>query len=111
MTARQALEDAAQRFNDRTCKDEALKKELVGMSKMVLVDLGTEKFNFELKDCSVPSINDGPPALPPDITITSDPDTLQKLVSGEMRVMKAWALKKVRIKGSIDDIMRLRKFL
>jgi hypothetical protein len=24
--------------------------------------------------------------------------------------MKAWALKKVKVKGSIDDVLRLRKF-
>jgi len=27
-----------------------------------------------------------------------------------MKPMKAWALKKVKIKGSLDDILRLRKF-
>lgn len=111
MTAKPTLEKAAQRFNEKACSDEALRKELTGMSKKVFVDLGTEKYNFELRECSVPSINDGPPATPPDITITSDPETLEKLVSGEMKVMKAWAQKKVRIKGSIDDILRLRKFL
>ncbi len=111
MNAREALENAAERFNKKACADTELKKELNGMSKRVLVDLGTEKYNFELKECSVPSINDGAPATPPDITIISDPDTIVKLVNGEMKVMKAWALKKVRIKGSIDDVLRLRKFL
>ncbi len=111
MNAREALENAAQRFNKRSCEDAELRKELSGMTKRVLVDLGTETYNFELRDCSVPSINNGPPTLPPDITLTSDPDTLVKLVTGEMKVMKAWALKKVRIKGSIDDVLRLRKFL
>jgi putative sterol carrier protein len=111
MTAKPILEKAAQRFNERACTDEALHKELTGMSRMVLVDLGTEKYNFELRECSVPSINDGVPDSPPDITIVSDPETLQKIVSGEMKVMKAWALKKVRIRGSLDDVLRLRKFL
>ena len=46
----------------------------------------------------------------PDITIISDPDTVTKLFNGEMKIMKAWALKKVKVKGSIDDVLRLRKF-
>ncbi|HVO77957.1 MAG TPA: SCP2 sterol-binding domain-containing protein [Methanomassiliicoccales archaeon] len=111
MTAKPLLEKAQQRFNQRACTDLALRSELEGMTKRVYVDLGTEKYNFELKECSVPSINDGPPASPPDITIASDPETLDKIVSGELKIMKAWALRKIRIKGSLDDIMRLRKFL
>jgi putative sterol carrier protein len=46
----------------------------------------------------------------PDITITSDPKTVEELITGKMKPMKAWALKKIRIKGSLEDVMRLRKF-
>jgi putative sterol carrier protein len=46
----------------------------------------------------------------PDITITSDPKTVEDLINGKMKPMKAWALKKIKIKGSLEDVMRLRKF-
>jgi len=86
-----------------------LKKELQGVKKNVQVDLGCEKYCFTLDNCRVEKLDEGT-IENPDIIIISDPDTVQKLRSGEMKIMKAWALKKVKVKGSIEDVLRLRKF-
>jgi putative sterol carrier protein len=42
--------------------------------------------------------------------VRSDPRTIDELFTGKMKPMKAWALRKVVIKGSLEDVMKLRKF-
>jgi len=103
------LQDTVDRFNARVAKDPALHKELECIKKKVQLDLGCELYYFILDCAKVEKLYEG--TIPdPDITITSDPDTVIKLFNGEMKIMKAWALKKVKVKGSIDDVLRLRKF-
>jgi putative sterol carrier protein len=111
MSVRPVIESVVVRFNERVANDPELRKELAGLTKKVQLDLGQEKYYFVLKECSVPCVCDGVMAETPDITLFSDPETITKIVNGEMKMMKAWALKKVRLKGSIEDLMRFRKFL
>lgn len=47
----------------------------------------------------------------PRLTVVSDTETLKALMSGEMGAMKAFALRKIKVNGSFEDIIRLRKFL
>lgn len=106
---RPILQDVIDRFNDRVAKDPELNKELVCIKKKVQLDLGCEQYYFFLECSRVEKLHEG--TVPdPDITLISDPDTVIKLFKGEMKIMKAWALKKVKVKGSIDDVLRLRKF-
>jgi putative sterol carrier protein len=103
------LQDTIDRFNARVARDPSLHKELECISKKVQLDLGCEQYYFFLDCARVEKLYEG--AIPDaDITITSDPDTVIKLFNGETKIMKAWALKKVKVRGSIDDVLRLRKF-
>ncbi len=111
MSARPAIEKLVARFNDRAMRDAELNKELQCISRNVQVDLGTEKYYFTLANCKVDTLHDGVMPGKADVTLISDPDTIQKVINGEMRAMKALALKKVRVKGSIDDLLRFRRFL
>jgi len=111
MSARPAIEKLVARFNDRAARDAELNKELQCINRRVQVDLGTEKYYFTLANCKVDTLHDGVMPDKPDITLISDPDTIQKVIDGEMRAMKAFALKKVRVKGSIEDLLRFRRFL
>jgi putative sterol carrier protein len=45
------------------------------------------------------------------LTVTSDVETMKALMSGELGAMKAFALKKIKLRGSFEDIIKLRKFL
>lgn len=47
----------------------------------------------------------------PRLSVTSDSETIKALMTGEMGAMKAFALRKIKINGSFEDIIRLRKFL
>ena len=109
MAVRQVLDDVVAQFNAKVASDEALRRELAGVRKKVQVDLGPEQYYFILADCKVAGVCDGCVERP-DITIISDEETVRKLHCRELKIMKAWALKKIRVKGSLEDIMRLRKF-
>ena len=109
MPVKDLLEETIAKFNAKVEKDENLQKELESIKKKANVDLGTENYSFELSGSKIHSLNEGmvPDA---DITITSDPKTVEDLIKGNMKPMKAWALKKIKIKGSLEDVLRLRKF-
>lgn len=108
MPVKDLLLQTIERFNKKVDSDPKTRKELEGVSKRVNVDLESEKYSFILKDCKAGDFKDG--LLPEaDITILSDPATVEDLINGKLKVMKAWATKKIKIKGSLEDVMRLRK--
>jgi len=108
MTIEPLLKDLVNRFNDKVETDEKLRAELNGMDKKVLIDLESETYSFRLHDQKISEFQSGPMDAP-DISLQSDPETLKAIIEGKMKPMKAFALRKVRIKGNIDDMLRLRK--
>jgi putative sterol carrier protein len=109
MPVKDLLEETIAKFNAKVEKDENLQKELECIKKKANIDLCTENYSFELSCNKIHSLKEG--MFPdPDITITSDPKTVEDLIKGNLKPMKAWALKKIKIKGSLEDVMRLRKF-
>jgi putative sterol carrier protein len=104
------LGDVISRFNEKAATDEKMRSELAGVNRTILIVLDDGRnFNFTLADSKASNLIVGSIANP-DISIESDERTIEALYKGDMRVMKALALKKVRIKGSIEDLLRLRKF-
>jgi len=107
---RELLEEAVRKFNERAGSDAKLTKELEGVVRTVLVDLKDgSKYHFTLKDQRIGPVAEGP-ADQPDITILSDAVTLTALLKKEMGPMKAYATQKLKIKASLEDVIRLRKF-
>jgi putative sterol carrier protein len=109
MTVKCLLDDLVMKFNQKAERDEALQEELEGITRKVQIDLGSEQYKFILENKRIGSFTEGR-IENPDISLISDPRTIEDLVSGKMKPMKAWALKKLKIKGSLDDVLRLRKF-
>jgi putative sterol carrier protein len=108
MPVKELLQQTIDKFNQKADSDPKLRKELEGVEKRVNVDLESEKYQFQMKDCHAGNFKEGLQENA-DITILSDPQTVEDLINGKMKVMKAWATKKIRIKGSLEDVMRLRK--
>jgi putative sterol carrier protein len=107
---REMLEDLIRKFNAKAASDPALRAELGDIKKTVLIELkdGT-KYHFTLQDQKVASLVDGG-VEKPDITISTDADTLGALIRREMGPFKAYATGKIRLKGSLEDLARFRKF-
>ena len=107
MTLEPQLRELISKFNDKIANDEKLRSELKGVDRKVLIDLESERYNFHLHDEQVNDFRPGE-IEEPDITIQSDPETMEGLISGKTKPMKALALRKLRLKGNIDDMLRLR---
>ena len=107
---RELLEKTVARFNEKARTDEKLRSELAGVERKVLLDLkdGT-MYNFLLKDAHVDGVHDGT-VDSPDITIIADRGTLEALFKREIGPMKAIALQKLKVRASIEEMLRLRKF-
>ncbi len=104
------LEGLIATFNAKVDSDPSLREEIGGMTKTVLIELkdGT-KWHFVLKDQHITGLLDGGVANA-DIAVITDKDTLRALILREMGPFKAYAMGKVRLKGSLEDLARFRKF-
>lgn len=107
MPVKKILQDVIDRFHERVEKDPGLRKELQGIKKRVNVDLGAENYHFLLDEAHIHDFQEGLLSTA-DITLISDPQTVEDLYTGKMKIMKAYALRKIRVKGSLEDVMRLR---
>ncbi len=107
---RDLLEGLIAKFNEKVDTDPSLRAEIGDMKKTVLIELkdGT-KWHFTLEGRHVAGLLDGGVDRA-DITIVTDKETLRALILREMGPFKAYALGKVRLKGSLEDLARFRKF-
>jgi putative sterol carrier protein len=104
------LDDAIARFNEKAEKDANFRKELEGVERTVLVDLkGGTTYHFTLRDMRIDGVREGP-VEDADITIQSDEETLTAIFRKEMGPMKAYATGRLKIRASLEDVLRLRKF-
>jgi putative sterol carrier protein len=104
------LNDLVAKFNAKVEADAALRNELEGVAKTVLIELkdGT-KYHIVLKDQKLSPVQDGGvPAA--DVTLVTDAATLRGLLTREIGPWKAYALGKIRLKGNLEDLARFRKF-
>jgi putative sterol carrier protein len=107
----QLLREAIEKFNARVKEDQELAGELQGVRKVVQVEIeGGEWYHFVLSDGAVDGPHKGEAQAPPDIRIIASEETLTKLWTKELRVMKAFVTKKLQVKGSMEDLLRLRRF-
>ena len=100
MSMQQEIQEVIDRFHRR--------KEVEPLSKSFNLDLGTESYSLKLKDAKIyyfePGLLDDA-----DVTVTTTPENLQGLIDGTLRPMRAYVLKKIAVKGKIDDLMFLKK--
>jgi putative sterol carrier protein len=107
---RTKLEEAIGKFNAKAREDPKLSGELEGIDRKVLVECSDgPRYNFRIENKQMTPLVDGEIA-DPDVRIKSDSASLLALLKGELKPMKAMALGKVKIKASLEDLMRLRKF-
>jgi putative sterol carrier protein len=107
---REMLEDLLRKFNSKVASDPGLRAELRELTKTVLIELKDgAKYHFTLKDEHVAGLLDGGTDQA-DITISTDAETLKALIRREVGPFKAYATGKLRLKGSLEDLARFRKF-
>ncbi len=108
MSMQQEIQNVIDRFHRKMEKDPELKKEISHLEKVFNLDLGEESYTLKLKDSHIyyfaPGLDENA-----DVTVTTTPDNLQGLIDGTLRPMRAYVLKKIHIKGKIDDLLFLKK--
>ena len=106
----QFIKDMIEKFNAKVAAEPAFEKEMQGMKKVVQIDVSDgEKFFFTLENARIGPLSKGSVASP-DIAVIGSTETFMQLKSGELRPMKAYALRKLKVKGTLEDILKLRKF-
>jgi len=104
------LNEMIEKFNAKAASDPEFEKELKGLRKVVMVQVTDgDTFNFTLENARIGPMTKAPVDRA-DITIIGSTEVFNQLKSGELRPMKAYALRKLQVKGSLEDILRLRKF-
>jgi len=107
---RDLLEGLIAKFNAKVDSDPTLSAEIGDMQKTVLIELSNgTKWHFTLKDRHVAGLLDGGVERP-DIALVTDEGTLRGLLLREIGPFKAYATGKLKFKGSLDDLLRFRKF-
>ncbi|MFQ6129162.1 MAG: SCP2 sterol-binding domain-containing protein [Thermoplasmata archaeon] len=107
---KELLLEAFRKFNERAKTDAKLRKQLEGVSRKIQVDVTDgEGYNFVLEDLQVSDLREGKIGSP-DVVLVASRDTYIALLTKDMGPMKAIATRKLRIKASLEDILRLRKF-
>jgi len=106
----QFLKEMIEKFNAKAAAEPAFEKEMQGMKKVVQIDVTDgEKYFFTLENARIGPMSKGTVSNP-DIAVAGSTETFMKLKSGELRPMKAYALRKLQVKGTLEDILKLRKF-
>ena len=110
MNLQEKIEEIVVEFNKRSDEDENLRKDLEHLTKIFMIDLESEAYSMKLENSKVSDFKTEK-VEDADIILISTPETIEALLSGELRPMRAYITKKIRIKGNIKDLMFLKKFL
>ncbi|MBD3406831.1 MAG: hypothetical protein GF411_12010 [Candidatus Lokiarchaeota archaeon] len=82
-------------------------KAIDGWERVALLTLKSgEKFHFTVKDNTI-MVDEGP-IDNPDMRIKSDEKTIRKLFLEEMSAASALLRRKLKVKGSASDLMKIR---
>lgn len=108
MSMQQEIQAVIDRFHKKMEKDPELKKDVQHLVKVFNLDLGDESYTLRLKDAHIYAFEEGLDENA-DVTVITTPDNLRGLIDGTLRPMRAYVLKKIQIKGKIDDLMFLKK--
>lgn len=108
MSMQQEIQNVIDRFHRKMEKDPEVRKEVEPLEKVFNLDLGSETYTLKLKDARIYYFEPGMDENA-DVTLTTTPENLMGLIEGSLRPMRAYVLKKIQIKGKIDDLLFLKK--
>ncbi|MEW5937777.1 MAG: SCP2 sterol-binding domain-containing protein [Candidatus Thermoplasmatota archaeon] len=104
------LHEAVEKFNAKVHQDARLQEELEGIERTVVLRLSNgAAYNLRIEGGRLSGLSKGDVAEA-EVVVESDAATIAALLRKEMGPMKAFALRKVRVKADLEDIVRLRRF-
>jgi putative sterol carrier protein len=107
----EVLKEWLEKAKKKMEEDEKMREDIKDFDGVFLLDVTDgESYHVTINKGEVGELIKGE-VDSPRLSVTSDTETLTALMSGEMSPMKAFALRKIKLNGSFEDIIRLRKFL
>ncbi len=104
------LNQNIEKFRKKIAEDEKIKKELEGVTRSVNIDvIDKEGFSFVLDNGDIKDFKTGK-LDGADINVTATEEDFVALFKGELKPMRAWATKRLKVKASLEDILKVRKF-
>ena len=111
MTVEETLASLVDRFNRHAERTPAVAEELRGIRRTIRIRITDEHtYEADLEGGRLRNLRTGVGART-DLTITTDSATFESLVKKEIGPMKALALRKLEIVGTLEDKLLLRKLL
>ena len=110
MTMEAQIQHLIDKFTEKVEKDPEMKKEIEPLKKTLNFDLGEEKYSMKLENAAISEFK-AELIENADVTVITTAEHFQQLLDGDLRPMKAYLTKKISIKGKIQDLMFLKKFL
>jgi putative sterol carrier protein len=111
MNVEESLASLVDRFNRRVDRTPAVREELDGLARTIsirLTDAGS--YSVDLAEAHLSNLRSGRTDRS-DLTITTDAATFSGLLSKEIGPMKAIVTGKLKIEGSLEDKLLLRRLL
>ena len=108
---KELIQEKIDLFNEKAQTDEKLQRELEGITRTVQIEVEDgPNYKFIIDNKQISGFGEGD-IDSPDVRLISDTETLTGVLKGEIGPMKAYVTKKLKLKASIEDLLRLRKFL
>lgn len=108
---REVLEEMLNRFRAKVEEDDSLKEKLKDFDRDIQVDFESgNNYNLTLEEGHISEIRDGT-IEEPDITLSTEVETLKKLMNDELGAMEAYAKNKVSVDASFSDLLTFKKLL
>ena len=109
MTMEPKIQLMIDKFHRRMAKDEKARAEVEPIVKTMNIDLGEEQYCMKVEHAQIVEFK---PGLydEADIQLTPTPESLDALIEGTLRPMRAYVTRKIVVKGKIEDILHLKKF-
>ncbi|MCX8173994.1 MAG: SCP2 sterol-binding domain-containing protein [Thermoplasmata archaeon] len=107
----QIFNQIIQKFNEKASRDARMRAELEGVERKIQIELDDGRiYSTLLKDCKLTQLSKGG-VENPDLRIISSETTVKQLWNREIGPWKAMVTGKLKIIGSLEDKVRLRKLL
>lgn len=105
------IRNAIEKFKAKIEEDAELKKELADVSRKVNIDTtDNEGFSFLIEKGQIVDFKRGK-LDGAEITLHATTADFKLLFTKELKPMKAWATKRLKYDGTMEDLMRLKKLI
>lgn len=108
---KEVLEELLRKFRNNMKKNGSLKEKMKDFDRDIQIDFESgDHYNLTLKEGEISEIKDGT-LEDADITLTTEVETLKKLINNDLGPMEAYAKNKISLDASFSDLLKFKKLV